>query len=390
MMRWLVLVLLAHAAAADPRPALDEFYARTEDRAEGFDGGCTGRCDGRYLAGFLIGAETANPSTDALRPRLASGARLGVDLGVRDETDVLRVKMWADVLRVHDDGTWITDLASQLTAFKAFGAPRAPGVQFSLDAQAARRTELQPADFAELQRDPYTVVDAEAEVAPIGDRFDKDTNWAFPIGVANRLRWDDNATSVERRTAISGAIAFRGFVDGVLHHYQFDALRLKYTDWSVPGGRASSWTVSAGWQRLSPGIDWLHIWLLAGYEWTGARSGPVAQLGAEMRFPTSRGAVAIGPVFEEHLEIDPLTAHFSRVYHGRLYARHELGRLKWGVAYEAVVIDGGELQAVTPEVAVGISGFELGLRYRLAYLRDDRPMGFPPGDRFNVALDWLF
>src|SRR5262249_20343300 len=171
-----------------------------------------------------------------------------------------------------------------------------------------------PADFAELRRDPYTVVDTEAEVTPIGDTFDKDTNWAFPIGVANQLRWDDSVTSVERRTAISGAIAFRGFVSGVLHHYQFDALRLKYTDWSVPGGRASSWTVSAGWQRLSPGIDWLRIWLLAGYEWTGTRHGPVAQLGAEMRFPAGVGAIAIGPGFEEHLELDPMTPHLPRLH----------------------------------------------------------------------------
>jgi len=45
---------------------------------------------------------------------------------------------------------------------------------------------------------------------------------------------------------------------------------------------------------------------------------------------------------------------------------------------------------VTPEVAVGIAGFDLGLRYRLVYVRDDRPMSNLPGNRFNVALDCLF
>ncbi len=382
-------------AAAEPRPALDDFYDRTRDRHDGFDD-CVGYCDDRWLAGFLVGVAAANPSTDALAPKLATGGRLGADLAVRgDHANIARTKLWADLLRVHETGDWIADLAWQTTAFAAIGRPGEAGLHLSLDAVAARRTELEPSDLAQLQRLPYRSIDVEAEVAPTGGKIDKDAFVAFPVGVASRLRWPDGGR-LERRTAVSGALAFRGFPKGIRHHYQLDALRVKRTSWDTAGGEASSWTVSAGYQRLSPDIDFLQIWLLAGYEWAGGRHGPVVQLGAELELPVGRGVVELGPRFEEHLELDPRTATFTRVYEGRFSVRHRIARDRartgawWGLAYEAIVLeDAGRLHAITPEAGISYRGLELGLRYRLARLRDDRMPG-APGDRFQISLDRLF
>lgn len=388
-------------AAADPRPALDDFYDRTRDRHDGFDD-CVGYCDDRWLAGFLVGLAAANPSTDALAPglapKLATGGRLGADLAVRgDHANIARTKLWADLLRVHETGDWIADLAWQTTAFAALGRPGEAGLHLSLDTLASRRTELEPSDLAQLQRLPYRSFDVEAEVAPTGGMVDKEAFIAIPLGVATRLRWPD-AGSLERRTAVSGALALRGFPRGNRHHYQLDALRVKHTSWDVAGGQASSWTLSAGYQRLSPDIDFLQIWLLAGYQWAGGRHGPVFQLGADLELPAGDGVVELGPRFEEHLELDPRTATFTRVYQGRFSVRHRVARDRgrgragvwWGLAYEAIVLeDAARLHALTPEAGVSFLGLELGLRYRLAWLRDDRMPG-APGDRFQISLDRLF
>jgi hypothetical protein len=387
---------LATPAAADSRPALDDFYDRTRDRDEGFVD-CLGYCDGRRLAAFLVGVAAANPSSDALRPKLATGGRLGIDLAVRGGyADIARTKLWADVLRVNETGDWLADLAWQTTAFAALARPGAAGLHLSFDSLLAQRTELEPSDLAQLQRRPYRVADVEAEVAPTGGKVDKDAFIAIPLGVAARLRWPEDG-ALERRTAISGALAFRGFPKGIRHHYQLDALRVKHTSWDVPGGTASSWTLSAGYQRLSPDIEGLQIWLLGGYEWAGDRRGPVVQVGAELRIPTAHGILELGPRFEEHLELDPETAMFTRVYEGRLYARHRHGRpgarlgAWWGLAYEAVILeDAGRLHALTPEAGVAYRGLELGLRYRLARTYDEPMMTGAPGDRFQLALDRRF
>jgi hypothetical protein len=215
-------------AAADSRPALDDFYDRTRDRADGFDD-CIGFCDGRRLAGFLIGVQTANPSTDELQPKLASGLRLGADLGVRGGyANIARTKLWADLLRVHETGDWIADLAWQTTAFAALGRPGDTGLHLSLDSALSRRTELEPSDLAQLQRRPYRAIDVEAEAALTGDKVDKDAYIAIPVGVATRLAWPDDGR-LERRTAISAALALRGFPRGIRHHYQIDVLRMKRT-----------------------------------------------------------------------------------------------------------------------------------------------------------------
>lgn len=401
-------------AAADARPALDDFYDRTRDRDEGFDD-CVGYCDDRWLAGFLVGVQTANPSTDTLQPKLATGTRLGADLAVRGGyANIARTKLWADLLRVHETGDWIADLAWQTTAFAALDGLDATGLHLSFDSVASRRTELEPSDLAQLQRQPYREIDVEAEAALTDDKVDKDAFLAIPVGVATRLRWPD-AGRLERRTAISAALALRGFPNGIRHHYQLDILRVKRTSWDVTGGEASSWTLSAGYQRLSPDIDGLQIWLLAGYERAGGRSGPIVQLGAELELPAGSGVVQLGPRFEAHLELDPRTAAFTRVYEGRFSVRHHTARRTtqgrartgawWGLAYEAVILeDSARLHAFTPEVGVTYRGLELGLRYRLAWLRDDRMSGLPgtpgvpgtpatsdaPGDRFQISLDRLF
>ncbi len=386
---------LSGPAAADSRPALDDFYDRTRDRDDGFDD-CVGYCDDRWLAGFLIGLQTANPSTDELQPKLATGGRLGVDLGVRGGyANIARTKLWADLLRVHETGDWIADLAWQTTAFAALGRPGEGGLHLSLDTVAARRTELEPSDLARLQRRPYRAIDVEAEVAPTGGMVDKDTFLALPLGVATRLGWPDGGR-LERRTAVSGALALRGFPREIRHHYQLDLLRVKRTSWDTAGGEASSWTVSAGYQRLSPDIPELQIWLLAGYQWAGGRHGPIVQVGAELELPAGRGVIELGPRFEEHLELDPRTAMFTRVYEGRFSVRHRPpraaggARVWWGLAYEAVALeDAARLHALTPEAGLAYRGLELGLRYRLAWLRDDRMPG-APGDRFQISLDRLF
>ena len=134
----LLLVLVPASATAQSRPALDDFYDRTRDRDDGFDD-CIGYCTNRWLAGFLIGAQTANPSTDGTRPQLSTGARLGIDLAVRGSyANIARTKLWGDLLRVNSSGDWITDLAWQTTMFAALRDPGQPGLHLSLDTLVAR------------------------------------------------------------------------------------------------------------------------------------------------------------------------------------------------------------------------------------------------------------
>jgi hypothetical protein len=182
----------------------------------------------------------------------------------------------------------------------------------------------------------------------------------------------------------------RGFPRQLRSHLQFDVLRVKYTNWDVLGGSASSWTFSTGYQRLSPDVWWLTLWLLGGYEVAGDRHGPVTKVGAEIHFAAAHGVVELGPAFDEHLELDPRMATFARVYQGRLYVHHKIGFVRWGVAYEAAAIEhGSRLQGLTPELELSYRGFSLGLRYRFSVLRDVTIPGAPQ-DRFNLSLDRLF
>lgn len=389
-------MLSASSVAAEPRPTLDDFYDRTRSRAEGFEH-CLGYCDGEHLAAFLIGAQVANPSTDAVQRAVAYGGRLGVDLGTFDgRFDVARTKAWADILRVEETDDSITDLVWQTTLFKVWGQPFEPGMHLSLDTMLAQRSELELSDFAELQLVPYRLGDAEVEVAPTGGRIDKDTFWALPIGVQSRTRWDLDGDVTEQRQAVSVAVAARGFSAGMnrlRHHYQLDFLRLKRTDFQTLAGDASAWTLSAGYQRLSPDVEWLEIWLLGGYEWVrgdNRDSGWVLQLGAETHFGDGDHVVEIGPKLETHFELDRRDDRFTRVDHASLYYRHTLGPWRWGLAYEGVRLgDIATLHGLTPEAGFRLLGVELLARYRVVFVRDAR-VSTAPDDRFNLSADWIF
>lgn len=380
-------------ARAEPRPTLDDFYDRTRSRAEGFSD-CLGYCDGETLAAFLVGAQLADPTTDAVQRRVAYGGRFGVDLGVFfGRYDVARSKLWADVLRVPDVNETVTDLAWKNTWFWSSVEPDDTGVHLSFDSLLAKRSELEPSDLAELQLVPYRSVDLELELAPVGPKIDKDAFIALPLGAATRLRWAESGEVLERRGSFSGALAFRGFPKRVRHHYQLDALRVKRTAWEVVGGDATAWSVSSGYQRLSPDVDWLQIWLLAGYAWNEGRNekrGFLAQLGAETRFPLESGELELGPMYEAHFVLDQRTAEFARVHEVRLYYRQRWGIVRWGLAYQGVALeDLAKLHALTPELGVRLLGLDLGLRYRFAVVRDERFPGMPE-NRFNAMLDFLF
>lgn len=387
------IALSALDARAEPRPALDDFYDRTRGRAEGFED-CLGYCDGQHVAAFLVGAQMADPTTDAVQRALAYGGRLGVDLGVFfGRYDVARTKLWADFLHVASTDDSVTDLAWQSTWFAALAEPGETGLHLSLDTLLASRTELEPSDFAELQLVPYRSADVELEAAPTGGKIDKDAFFALPLGVSSRLRWTPDGATLERRRSASAAVAFRGFLHQVRHHYQLDVLRVKRTEWEVPGGEASSWTLSAGYQRLSPDVEWLQIWLLAGYSWSqgeNTRRGAVAQLGAEMRFPTESGELELGPMYEAHFALDQRSARFSRVHEIRSYYRQRLDLLRWGLAYQFVALeDFARLHALTPELGVRVLGVDLTGRYRISAVSDARYPGMAE-DRFLLAADFLF
>lgn len=389
----LLWAIWAPLAQAEPRPTLDDFYDRTRGRTEGFDR-CLGHCDGQTLAAFLVGAQLADPTTDAVQRATAYGGRLGVDLGAFfGRYDVARTKLWADFLRVADQNETITDLAWKNTWFWSASDPDHEGLHLSFDSMLAKRSELEPSDLAELQLVPYQSADVELEAAPIGPKVDKDTSIALPVGAATRLRWSESGATLERRQSFSGALAFRGFLKQVRHHYQLDALRVKRTAWEVRGGDASAWSVSAGYQRLSPDVDWLQIWLLAGYSWNNGqntRRGFVAQLGAETRFPYESGEVELGPAYEAHFVLDQRSAQFERVHEVRLYYRQRWGIVRWGLAYQGVALeDLAKLHALTPELGARLFGLDLGLRYRFAVVRDERFPGMPDS-RFNAMLDFVF
>lgn len=389
----LAMLALASEARAEPRPTLDDFYDRTRSRAEGFEQ-CLGWCDGENLAAFLVGAQVADPTTDAVQRAVAYGGRFGVDLGVFFGTfDVARTKLWADVLRVPDQNETVTDLAWQSTWFWSSSEPGETGLHLSLDTLLSKRSELEPSDLAELQLVPYRSGDVELEAAPVGGKIDKDAFAALPLGAATRLRWSEQGEILERRQSFSAALAFRGFPKRVRHHYQLDALRLKRTAWEVLGGEASAWSLSAGYQRLSPDVDWLQIWLLAGYAWNAGENearGLVAQLGAETRFPLESGELELGPMYEAHFVLDQRTAEFARVHEVRLYYRQRWGLVRFGLAYQGVALeDLAKLHALTPELGVRLIGLDLGVRYRWALVRDERFPGMPE-NRFNAMADFVF
>ena len=394
-------------AWAEIRPSLDDFYERTRTRTESLESceeSLAALCGEDHALVLLAGAQVANPSTDAARPALAEGPRLGVDAtyGSRDARNLVRGRAWLDWLHVNETGQGIADLATEALMFLSLFPDEDAGVEGSLDAVLAQREELAVDDFAQFQVRPYRVVDVEAEIAPYGLEVDKDGKLAVPVGYARRMRWglDGGAHPEEIRDTFSGALAIRGYQREHSTHAQLDLMRWTRTLWETPAGDADGWAVTAGYQRLSPGIDELQIWLLAGYGWYGAAhevAGWLAQTGATVDLGPRPGARQLRGGFDAHFALDRDRRRFQRVKQWRLGYQDAWRMLVFGVDYEGVALETvATLHAFTPLLAVeplGPGRLTLGLRYRLAFAHDERrPEGaaVPENDRFAATADFLF
>lgn len=385
------------------------------ERCDGFCG--EGAAPGSSWALVLLaGAQVGNPSTDAIRPALAEGPRLGLDATYGfSALDVVRARAWVDWLHVNDTGQSVTDLAAETQGFVAVAPDADLGVDASLDVLAAQREELTPDDFAQFQVHPYRVVDAEAELCPRGPKVDKDGRVALPIGYARRERWDlrtAGGPGSESRDTLSAAAALRGVQPGRRAHVQLDVLRVTRTLWRLPGGEADGWALTAGYQRLSPGIDELQIWLLAGYGWYDGRAeaastgdvparhhaqGPLAQTGAVVDLGDAPGDLQFRGGFDAHFEPDRAagsTGRFARLLQWRAGYGQRAGWLRWDLDVEGVALDRvATLHAVTPALAVepwGRDALSVGLRYRFAVAHDERRADAPDRDRFSMGVDWAF
>ena len=391
----LVVLSWPSVGVGGDKPSLDDFYERGRSRAEGFEG-CLGYCDGRRVLGLLLGAQLANPSVDALRPALAEGLRVGLDAGIfflDDGYSVARTKAWVDLLRIDETGELITDLVSQTTVFYTSGG-RGEGVHVQGDLLLADRTEIEPEDFAELQLRPYRIVDGEVEAALVTFLMDKEARLTFPVGFGQRVRLDERGSVSEARRTVTGAVAARAFQKRVRHHYQLDMARLTHVSWETPTGDASAVKASLGYQRLSPDIDPLQIWLLFGWGWfegeKGA-NGPLARVGAEVDLG---GAHKLGTRYDADFALERQSRRFTRLHHLRFFYRADLGWFRASLGYELVAVaERGRLHALTPEIIVRPFerlGLELGVRHRLAFAREEGGVDAPDEDRFTLSVDLLF
>lgn len=405
----LVLAFAATAALALParaqdRAAMDDFYARTRGRHVGFEGCALGYCDGWRLLQALVGAQVANPSTDVLDPALAEGLRLGLDAGLRGGYSVARARAWADLLWVGASGERLTEYVGQLTGFMTTAGPGAPGVHLQLDTQIAAREELEPQDFAELQRNPYSVLDVEGEVALVGPKVDKEAFIALPFGVAQRVRWRDvdGGAITEQRRTLSGAVALRAFQKKNRFHYQLELARLTHMRWDLPAGSAQAWRTQLGYQQLSPDIPGVQLWILFGWAWLdGSRDddGFITRLGVDIDFDDLDGG-GLGPHlgaahYQRDFTLARDTLRFRAVDQVRLY----YGTTAWapvrvGVGYELASVDEvGSLHVLQPQIAwqpFARLGLEIGASVRLRMRSDDAvDAAVPASQRFQLQMDWL-
>lgn len=396
----LALTFASASARAEIRPSLDDFYERTRTRAEYLEH-CTGFCGDDWALVLLAGGQVANPSTDAVHPALAEGPRLGVDgtYGWNGKS-LVRGRAWLDWLRVNDTGQSVTDFAAEGLTFLSLYPESDAGVEGSLDVIAAQREELALDDYAQFQIRPYRVIDAEAEIAPYGIQVDKDAKLALPVGYARRMRWNLDGDTEETRDTISAAVALRGYQSGRRNHAQLDCLRVTRTLWDTPAGDADGWALTAGYQHLSPGIDELQIWLLAGYGWYDAgpaAAGWLAQTGATVDLAEVPGTRQIRGGFDAHFALDRDRRRFTRVKQWRLGYQDTWWVLIFAADYEGASVDTlATLHAFTPMVGVqpwGPGRLNIGLRYRFAMSHDDRSAAgaaAPDADRFSATADWFF
>lgn len=400
----LLLTLAASAAAAQDRPAMDDFYARTRARHVGFEDCAIGYCDGKRLLQALIGAQVANPSTDALDPALAEGIRLGLDAGIRGGYAIARARAWADLLWVGATGDRLTEYVGQVTGFLPTARGNGLGVHLQLDAEIAAREELEPQDFAEFQRSPYSAFDVEAEVALVGPKVDKEAFIALPFGIAHRVRWRDvsgGAITEERRTT-SGALALRAFQKRNRFHYQLEVARLTHMHWELPAGTAQAWRTQLGYQQVSPDLPGIQLWLLFGWAWVdGSRDddGFITRIGIDVDFNDLDGG-GLGPHlgaahYQRDFTLARDTLRFRAVDQVRLY----YGTTAWspvrmGMGYEMAAVDAvGALHVLEPKIGwqpFADLGLEIGAAVRLrVHSSAAVDAAVPTGQRFQLQMDWL-
>jgi len=381
---------------------MDDFYERSRDRAEGMEG------EGarESVVGALIGVQLANPSLDGRSMRLAEGLRFGLDAGMSwRDYDMVRTRLWADVLRVQATGEGVYDVTVSTNWFQV--VPFLDhGLHLSAAAVAAGRTELEPGDLAEMRLTPYWLADVQAEVAPTGPGLGKDAFLAVPIGLEHQTRWTSDGAVVESRRDESVAIAARGFPEHVRHHLQVDFGRITRSDWSTPRGSAGGWAASLGYQRLSPGIEELTLWLLFGYgwyegHWSDARRelhsetrGVLEQVGAE--YDVTR-KIQIGGAHELRFELDPRDNALVRIHEGRLFYRQAFGPAFARLGYEGVSAQRvGFVHAVVPELGVAWPfhpsehRVELDAKLRLAWSDGAATALALDAARFQVSLDAVY
>ncbi len=402
------LVALALAAVTSraraelSRPSLDDFYERGRTRAACMERGIDRdhsdpACDERRVVAFLVGLEAADPVV-AGRRVLALGARVGVDAGLAwGAYDLIRSRAWIGLLRAPSEGARASKILADVTLdtalFQTFHADLdddAAGLHLALNPRLVQRAELEPGDLAELRVSPYRLWDLEAEAAPIGPRIDKDGRLALPLGVDYRAQWNDAGERVEQRTTLSGAVSLRGFPRGARHHLQLDFARLTRVDWSTPAGRAHGWSTSAGYQRLSPDLAGIELWILAGYGWyTGANTarGPIVQVGLEA---TDDGRWVFGASYDARFGLDYRTNEILRVHHARVSASLRPDRFVVGGSAELIGVGGDAMAALTPEVGVRFGDLALAARYRMVLTRRVPLVEAPLDDRFSVSVDWNF
>lgn len=383
------------ARAELSRPSLDDFYERGRTRAACMERGIRGEeaaCDPGRTVAFLVGGEIADPVIDGRRA-VAIGAHVGLDAGLAwGRYDLVRSRAWIGLLRAGSGSKLLTDVTFDTALFQTI-APELHdglGLHLALAPRLVQRAELEPRDLAELRVAPYRLWDLEAEIAPIGPKIDKDGRLALPLGVDYRAQWDDAGARVEQRTTLSGAVSLRGFPRGARHHLQFDFARLTRVDWSTLAGKAHGWSTSLGWQRLSPDLKGIELWLLGGYGWYSGRNearGLLAQLGVEAR---GDARWLVGASYDARFALDYRSNHFYRVHDAKAYGRLLAARFQVGAAAELVGVAGDVVVALTPELLARAGSFALAARYRLVLARSVPLLDAPLDDRLSISVDCVF
>jgi hypothetical protein len=380
-------------AHAQLRSSLDDFYERGRTRADPLEACARAECASDHVVAFDVGASLADPVFSDGSRRLAVGGHASIDAArAFGPQDVIRSIAIVDVYRALQGGQLIADVDLDSSFFWASGEPGQPGVHVAINPRIVERGELQPHDLAELRLSPYRLYDVEAEVAPTGPKIDKDAFFALPIGVSARRRWTDEGVRVEDRRSITGALAARGFPKGILHHDQLDFARLTRTWWSTPTGDASAWTTSAGYQRLSPDLAGIELWILAGYGWFHAGNdarGVLGQIGFDAVTDETR-ALGFGLAYDANFQLDVRTNTFVRVHDLRASYHQRFGPTETTIGWEGVAVYSTFAHALTLGESYTRGPIRVAGRYRLALSDEAATFGLAFVNRFEVTIDAAF